>query len=182
MARGADPAPPRPIIEKRRMTIAVRQREFWAAILVLALSIGYLLWAKTYPPAAGAVPVLVAWATIVLSIIDAVSQFETPLGRWVRRLVTAERIVEWKMEGDEDAPLTRILLAVAWISGYLAALFLIGFIIATPVYILSYMLIHGGRSLRDSALAAAAITLTIWLVFVVLFNYPLYPGVLFGGY
>ncbi|HEX2512879.1 MAG TPA: hypothetical protein VHK44_09830, partial [Xanthobacteraceae bacterium] len=112
------------------MTFAVRQREFWAAILLLALSVGYLLWAKTYPPAAGAVPVLVAWATIVLSIIDAVSQFETPLGRWVRRLVTAERIVEWKMEGDEDAPLTRILLSVAWLSAYLAGLFLIGFMIA----------------------------------------------------
>ncbi len=164
------------------MTFAVRQREFWAAILVLALSGGYLLWAKSYPFTAGAVPVLVAWATIALSIIDAVSQFETPLGRWVRRLVTAEKIVEWKMEGDEDAPLTRILLAVAWVVAYLAALFLIGFMIATPIYVLFYMLIHGGRSLRDSALAAAATTLTIWLTFVVLFRYPLYPGVLFGGY
>jgi Tripartite tricarboxylate transporter TctB family len=164
------------------MTLAVRQREFWAAIVVLALSVGYLLWAKRYPPEAGAVPVLVAWATIVLSMIDAVSQFETPLGRWVRRLVTAEKIVEWKMEGDEDAPLTRILLAVAWIAAYLAALFLIGFLIATPIYILLYMLIRGGRSLRDSALTAAGTTLAIWLTFVVLFKYPLYPGVLFGGY
>jgi hypothetical protein len=182
MAGGTIAAPARPPVEKPRMTFAVRQREFWAAILVLALSIGYLLWAKTYPPAAGAVPVLVAWTTIVLSIVDAVSQFETPLGRWVRRLVTAEKIVEWKMEGDEDAPLTRILLAVAWISGYLTALFLIGFMIATPIYILSYMRIHGGRSLRDSALAAAATTVAIWLTFVLLFRYPLYPGVLFGGY
>ena len=105
-----------------------------------------------------------------------------------RRLVvstakqTAEKIVEWKMEGDEDAALTRILLAVAWVVAYLAALFLTGFMIATPIYVLLYMLIHGGRSLRDSALAAAATTLTIWLTFVVLFRYPLYPGVLFGGY
>jgi hypothetical protein len=182
MAGGTIAAPARPPVEKPRMTFAVRQREFWAAILVLALSVSYLLWAKTYPPAAGAVPVLVAWTTIVLSIVDAVSQFQTPLGRWVRRLVTAEKIVEWKMEGDEDAPLTRILLAVAWISGYLTALFLIGFMIATPIYILSYMRIHGGRSLRDSALAAAATTLAIWLTFVLLFRYPLYPGVLFGGY
>ena len=182
MAGRADSAAPRTVIEDRRMSFAIRQREFWAAIFVLALSVGYLLWAKTYPAEAGAVPVLVAWATIILSLIDAVSQFETPLGRWVRRLVTAEKIVEWKMEGDEDAALTRILLAVAWICGYLAALFLIGFIIATPIYILFYMLIHGRRSLRDSALAAAAATLTIWLVFVVLFGYPLYPGVLFGAY
>ena len=164
------------------MTFAVRQRQFWSAISVLVLSIGFLLWAKTYPDDSGAVPVLVAWGTIVLAIIDVISQFETSFGRWVRRLITADKIVEWKMEGDETASVPRVLLSVAWVGAYLVALFLIGFIIATPIYVLLYMLIHGGRSLRDSALAAAATTLTIWLTFVVLFRYPLYPGVLFGGY
>ena len=164
------------------MIFAVRPREFWAAMFVLVLSIGVLLWAKTYPGDSGAVPVLVAWGTIVLSVIDVVSQFETPLGRRVRRLVTADKIVAWKMEGEEDAPLSRILLSMAWILGYLAAIFLIGFIIATPIYIFCYTLIHGARSLRDSILVAAAITLTIWLTFAVLFSYPLYPGLLFGGY
>lgn len=164
------------------MTLAVRQREFWAAIFVMMLSIGFLLWAKTYPHISGAVPVLVAWGTIALSLIEAVSQFETPFGRRVRRMVTADKIVEWKMEGDDDAALPRIFLSVAWILAYLGGLFLVGFIITTPIYIFCYMLIHGGRSLRDSALAAAAVTLTIWLVFVVLFRYPLYPGVLLGGY
>ena len=164
------------------MTFAVRHREFWSAVLVLALAIGVLLWAKTYPGDSGTVPVLVAWGTIILSIIDVASQFETPLGRAVRRLVTADKIVEWKLEGDENASLTRVVLSVAWLVGYLTALFLVGYIIATPIYILGYMTIHGGRSLRDSALVAAAATLTIWLVFVVMFGYPLYPGVLFGGY
>ncbi len=164
------------------MTLPVRQREFWAAMFVLALSIGFLLWARTYPALAGGMPVLVAWGTIVLALIDVASQFETPFGRWLRRLVTADKIVEWKMDGDEDVPVSRIALSIFWVLAYLAALFLVGFIIATPIYILLYMVIHGGRSIRDSALASAATTLTIWLVFVVLFRYPLYPGLLFGGY
>lgn len=164
------------------MTFAVRQREFWAAVLVLVLSIGFLIWAKTYSPTPGAVPVLVAWGTIVLSLIDIVSQFQTPFGRWVRRLITADKIVEWKMEGDEDAFGSRIALSLAWLSGYLAALFLVGFIIATPIYIFGYMVIHGRRSVRDSVLASAATTLTIWLVFVKLFRYPLYGGLLFDGF
>lgn len=162
------------------MTLPVRQREFWAALFVLALSVAFLLWARTYPGMSGAMPVLVAWGTIVLSLIDVVSQLETPFGRWLHRLVTADRIVEWKMEGDEDTPLARVLFSVAWVLGYLAALFLAGFLAATPIYIFLYMVIHGGRGLRDSALTAAATTLTIWLVFVVLFRYPLYGGLLFG--
>lgn len=164
------------------MTLPVRQREFWAAMFVLALSIGFLLWARRYPGVSGAMPVLVAWGTIVLALVDVVSQFKTPFGRWLRRLVTADRIVEWKMEGDEDASARRILLSIAWVAGYLAALFLIGFLIATPIYIFFYMVIHGGRRLRDSALTAAATTLMIWLTFVVLFRYPLYKGLLFGGF
>jgi hypothetical protein len=45
-----------------------------------------------------------------------------------------------------------------------------------------YMLLHGGHSLRNSLLVTAATTLAIWLIFEVAFKYPLYPGVLFGGY
>jgi hypothetical protein len=163
------------------MTFAVRQREFWSALVVLVLSIGFLLWARTYPHDAGAVPVLVAWGTIALSLVDIISQFETPFGRWIRRVISAQKIVEWKMEGDEEAALSRILLSVAWLVGYLVAIFLVGYIIATPVYILMYMVLHGGRSLRDSALTAAGTTLAIWLVFVKLFQYPLYEGLLFGA-
>ena len=164
------------------MTLPVRQREFWAAMFVLALSVTFLLWARTYPAAAGKMPVLVAWGTIVLALVDVASQFETPSGRWLRRLVTADKIIEWKMDGAEDVSVSRIALSVFWLLAYFAALFLVGFIIATPIYIFLYMVIHGGRSIRDSALASAATTLTIWLVFVFLFRYPLYPGVLFGGY
>ena len=163
------------------MTLAVRQREFWSAVVVLVLSIGFLLWARTYPDDARAMPVLVACGTIILSLIDIISQFETPFGRKVRYLITADKIVEWKMEGDEEAAFSRILLSVAWLVGYLVGLFLVGFIIATPIYIFFYMVLHGRRSMRDSALTAAGATLMIWLTFVVLFKYPLYEGLLFGA-
>jgi hypothetical protein len=163
------------------MTFAVRQREFWSALVVLMLSIGFLLWARTYPHDAGAVPVLVAWGTIALSLIDIVSQFETPFGQRIRRVLAAQKIVEWKMEGDEEAALSRIFLSVAWIIGYLVAIFLVGYIIATPIYVFFYMVLHGRRGVRDSALTAAGTTLAIWAVFVKLFGYPLYEGLLFGA-
>jgi len=164
------------------MTAVVRWRDFAAALLVLAISVGFLLWARSYPPRSGAVPELVAWATIVLTLVDIVIQFETPWGRWLRRLVTAEKIVEWKMEGDEEASVGRIALAIAWVAGYVVLLYFIGFMIATPIYMLLYMIVHGGHTIRNSVLVTAGTALTIWLTFEVFFRYPLYPGVLFGGY
>lgn len=164
------------------MIRVARPREFATAAFVLALSIGFLLWARTYPAPSSTMPILVAWGTIVLALIDVISQTDTLFGRWLRRLVTAEKIVEWKLEGDEDIPAIRVFLSVFWVFAYLAALLLVGFIVATSIYMLLYMIIHGRRNYLFSALATAATTLTIWLTFVVLFKYPLYPGLLFGGY
>jgi hypothetical protein len=164
------------------MTAPIRWRDFSIALFVLTISVSFLLWARTYPPRSGAVPELVAWATIVLSLIDVAIQFETPWGRWLRRLVTAEKIVEWKMEGDEDASLGRILAAIGWVAGYVALLYFVGFLIATPVYMFFYMWLHGKLGMVTNLLVTAGTALTIWLTFEVFFRYPLYPGVLLGGY
>jgi hypothetical protein len=164
------------------MTGMVRWRHFGAALFMLSISVGFLLWAQSYPGNAGGMPVLVAWIMIALTLIDAVSQLETPFGRWLRRLVTAERIVEWKPEGDEDASLGRVLLSIGWVAGYVVLVYLVGYLISTPVYMFLYMVLHGQHSVRNSALVTAGTTLAIWLTFEVAFKYPLYPGILFGGY
>jgi hypothetical protein len=159
-----------------------RWKNLGPALFIMVASVVFLFWSRTYSGQSRAMPELVAWATIALASIDVIIQFDTGPSRWLRRLVTAERIVAWKMEGEEEASLGTVLLAVGWVVGYVALLYLFGFLIATPVYVLLYMFFHGGHSIRNSLLAAAATTLTIWLTFEVLFKYPLYPGALFGGY
>ena len=96
--------------------------------------------------------------------------------------MTAEKIVEWKLEGEEEASLSRVLLAIGWVAGYVILLYFVGFLISTPIYVLLYMIFHGGHSIRNSILMSVGTVLAIWLTFEVLFKYPLYPGVLFGGY
>jgi hypothetical protein len=161
--------------------MTLRWRDLAPALAVLAIGVGFLFWSQSFSLRARLVPVLVSWLTIALALIDAAAQLDTAWGRRIRRLVTARNVVEWRMEGDAEAGARRIAFAIGWVLGYLALLALVGFLIATPVYMFLYMLIHGGRSLRDSALAAAATTVAIWLTFEVAFRYPLYPGLLFGG-
>lgn len=156
--------------------------DFGAALVVLAIGVVFLAWARTYPPKAAEVPTLVAWLTIVLALIDAAARTETALGRALRRLVNAEQVIEWKAEGDGEASSRRVASSILWLLAYLAGIALAGFLLATPLYIFLYVRLHGGHSARAGAAAAVGTTLGVWLVFQLLFSYPLYPGLLFGGY
>lgn len=164
------------------MMPAVRWRDFSAAMVTLALGIAFLAWAQAYPPKAAAVPTLVAWITIVLSLLDLASNIETQAGRLLRRLAASDNAIEWKVEGEREAGSRRIASATVWLLAYLAGVVLAGFLAATPAYIFLYMKLHGRRSALLAALAALGTTAGIWLAFELAFRYPLYPGVLFGGY
>jgi hypothetical protein len=157
-------------------------RDFAAALVTLAAGLVFLAWAQDYPPKAAAVPTLVAAITIVLSLVDLASCTQTRLGRALRLLVASENAIEWKVDGDQEAGSRRVAGSLFWLLAYLAGVLLAGFLPATPLYVFLYMKLHGGRSIPASALTALGTTLGIWLVFELLFRYPLYPGLLFGGY
>jgi hypothetical protein len=164
------------------MKRAIHWRDFGAALVVLAIAAGFLAWAHAYPPEVAAVPKLVAWITIVLALIDAAARTETAPGRALRRLVSAEHVVEWSAEGDREAGTRRIASALFWIVAYLGGVLAAGFLLATPLYVFLYMKLHGAKPALASALAALLTTAAIWLTFQTLFRYPLYPGLLFGGF
>ncbi|MEX0841420.1 MAG: tripartite tricarboxylate transporter permease [Xanthobacteraceae bacterium] len=165
-----------------RMMKIIHWRDFGAALVILAIGVGFLIWAESYTASAAEVPVLVAWITIVLALIDAAARTETTLGRALRRLANAENVIEWKMEGDDVATSRRISSAIFWVLAYLAGVAAVGFLLTTPIYIFLYMKLHGGKSFLASAISATATTLGIWLLFEIIFEYPLYPGLLLGGY
>jgi hypothetical protein len=118
----------------------------------------------------------VAWALIMLSLIDVAAQIDSPVGRFLRRMTGLDNPSEQRLR--DQANWLRVTIAMAWMAGYIAAIFIAGFLIATPIYIFLYMSAFGRKSLRTSALASAVITSAIWLVFEVLFKYPLYPGMI----
>lgn len=164
------------------MKSLVQWRDFAAALLTLTLGVVFFAWAQAYPPKAAAVPTLVAGVTIFLSLVDLASSTETAVGRALRRWLASENAIEWKVQGDREAGSGRIASSLFWLLAYLAGVLFAGFLPATPVYIFLYMKLHGARSALTSALTAIGTTLGVWLTFELLFRYPLYPGLLFGGY
>jgi hypothetical protein len=79
-----------------------------------------------------------------------------------------------------QAPVTKELQAFAWLGGMLAALYLLGFMVSTPLYVFAFIRFSGRSSLKTSALMAIGISAFVYLVFVRLLAYKLYAGILLG--
>jgi Tripartite tricarboxylate transporter TctB family len=164
------------------MAMAVSKRDLGAGFVVLAIGVVFLLWSHVYPPRMSAMPKLVGWITIVLALIDIAAQFDTVLGRLLRRIAGLELAgLSPASDRQVEPGWTRVAIAMLWVVGYVAAIYLFGLLATTPVYIFLYMVLHGRKPARESALAAVITTAAIWFTFEYLFHYPLYPGLLFGG-
>jgi len=148
-------------------------------LLVLALSTVYAFWAQIYPRDLGTVPALVAETTIGFALLDVIAQTDTKLGRIIRR-IAGQSAAPGEAEAHKPAART-ITLSIVWPLAYVAAVIVFGFLISTPVYIWLYMWLFGRKPLLSSLVSAGISTLLIWVTFEVLFRYPLYQGLLFGG-
>jgi hypothetical protein len=161
------------------MTSLFRWRDLGPSLLILALSVVFLWQAKTYQPPESTVPVLVGWLALALALLDVAAQLNTGFGRDIRRLVGASAdIAAAADKGDRNTDLWRNAVSIVWPLLYLGGLLVVGTLIATPVYIFLYMTVYGRKRTLTSIVAAAVTTAALWFAFQVLFQYPLYPGLL----
>jgi hypothetical protein len=154
--------------------------EYLPAFALLILTAVYLITAYGYNPDARAVPAGVAWVMIALLILDLVSRTRTPVGATLMHWLNPAGDPS-KTEGAARYPALKQILAVAWIAGFVAAMVLIGILYAVPLYVFLSLTVRGRRALWVAALIAAAAGAMIWVLFDVVLQLELYPGVLFGG-
>ncbi|MBI3043160.1 MAG: tripartite tricarboxylate transporter permease [Betaproteobacteria bacterium] len=148
--------------------------------LVLAVAVVMLAWSYQYDGRTRMVPALTAWALAVLALFDIAAATGTRAGDYIAAFFTGSL---GGPEGDEGKPqpMRRVLAACAWVTGYLGAVLLAGFHVATPVYVALYVIKHGKISVRKGVIAAVATAGFIALTFEWGMKFQLYRGVLFGG-
>jgi hypothetical protein len=117
---------------------------------------------------------------IVLLILDLVSRTRTPVGATLMHWLNPAGDPS-KTEGAARYPALKQILAVAWIAGFVAAMVLIGILYAVPLYVFLSLTVRGRRTLWVAAMIAVAAGAMIWVLFDVVLQLELYPGVLFGG-
>lgn len=109
-------------------------------------------------------PIIIASIVILLAAIQ--------LFREAARKVTIQATGE-----NESLDSRRSMYESIWILGFLAVIYIAGFLIAIPVFILSYLKVHG-RPWRRSIALAVLVTGLIYLVFVMFLGTHIYQGLI----
>jgi hypothetical protein len=141
-------------------------------IFLLALA-AYFVWsAFSFDPQARQIPLLIGGMVLVLQT-------------WVTiKAATAGEGPAETHEGDGPPPANeaaRVAAVGGWMVLFFALFMGLGTLPATFLFILLFLARQPGVSLVMSLGVAAAVSIAIWLLFVRLTRFELYPGVLFGG-
>ncbi len=84
--------------------------------------------------------------------------------------------LEQKSKAREALRLESVL---GWVAGYVLGIYLLGFLIAIPLLVLSFLKVRGRRWL--TAILVAAVTTFFMYVFEIGMGVKLYRGLIFGG-
>ena len=154
--------------------------DYLPALILWLLTAGYLVTAYGYSVESRVMPALVAWSMLALLMLDLISRTQTRFGRALTRWLNPAAAQVEAASPDRDTA-RRQFAAVLWLAGLATALLLIGVLYAVPVYVAASLRLRGRRSYTVCLAAGAGMALLVWLLFAVLLQINLYPGLLFGG-
>ncbi|SLN63974.1 Tripartite tricarboxylate transporter TctB family protein [Roseivivax jejudonensis] len=149
-------------------------RSIWPPLLLIAVSVGYVVWAQRYGATPRMMPTIVGVATAILSVLDLLSRFDNGLGSALRAALGADFR---NREMAHDPPLRSEAAMLGWMLVAIAAVWVIGLLPTVPLFIAAFMRVWGGQSWRASLLTAAGVLVFVVLVFEVLLDYSLYRGI-----
>ena len=115
-------------------------------------------------------PALVSAITLVLTVIALTQEF-----KGAAKTGSTEKQVEETDHKKKEVPLGRFLNAFGWFFLQIAGVYVLGFLIAIPLWIFIYLWQHGHRW-WSAVLQGAGAVLIVYLVFAVLLQVELYPG------
>lgn len=155
--------------------LAASRGEWAFSAFVLLFIVVYLLDSYTYTEDERTVPLLAAWTTFAIILLDLLVMSNTRLGRSVG-------IVFPRVRGPLDRSSTRMATSLfAWFAGLAVGIYLVGFLITIPIYAIASLMLRGRRRPLDAAYYSVGVFAAVWIVFEWLMGYELYRGLLFGA-
>jgi hypothetical protein len=143
------------------------------AIVLAGIAGAALFTAHTYGRGSGLLPIFVGRIFLGLVLIELVLQTKAFFTHGRRSTSTATSAA-----ACTALPAFR---GVGWLGLLLIAVYLVGFLLATPAYIFAFLRVSGHKSLYQCFGLSGLTTAFIYILFVELLDYELYPGILFGG-
>ncbi len=130
-------------------------------LLLLGMSV-FLVVSYGYGPDERALPVLVAWTTMLLLVLEVLVQAGTAVGE----------------RPEQPPPIGRALrYAIGWTGLLVTLTLIVGILPAVFVYIALSLKLDGGKPLAIALATASTVTVFAWLLFEWGLSYELYRGV-----
>lgn len=149
---------------------------FACALLFTVLAVVVLVTAYSYSRASGLFPVFVGWIFLALTLLETGVQLKAMRQGDAPAVVTTDAAKAVATGGA-----MRELGGFGWLGLMLLVLYAAGFLVATPVFMFSFLRVAARRSILQSASIALAATAVVYAVFAWLLEYKLYAGILFGA-
>ncbi len=146
------------------------------ATLMLVMAISVLVVAFGFHGGSGLFPRFIGWIFVGLAGLEFLLQLKGFMHARKMGVTTMSH-----ENPDAKANLFKEIKGLLWIVALLVGIYLIGFMITLPVYLFSFMRFSGRRSIQQSAIISVGSTAFVYVSFVVLLDYRLYPGILFGA-
>lgn len=129
-------------------------------VLALALRMAYF--------ATKLLPMTIAVLVLILAVIELARGIKAGNG-------SGAPATAGKGKGRTDPPVSKDLLYLSWVVGFFLAVYVLGFLIATPIFVGAYMKRHGSNWLASVA-TAIIYTCIIYVVFDFALQANLYEG------
>lgn len=132
-------------------------------LMLLAVA-AYFVWSATgYEPAARRIPIMIGLVVLVLQA-------------WV----TLRELLKPQDEGAHGEA-QRVLAMAAWMGLFFVLFAVVGTLAAVLAFLFLFLVTGKRLPWWGAAGVAGALSGSIWLVFVRLMRFELYPGILFGA-
>lgn len=152
-----------------RVLNVVMRPQWLAAVVLLIAAIWLLIEAQVFGRSSGMFPRFIGTIFVLLAAAEVLVQ----TGHSLRENTAVSRM--------DPGRFLRELLAVGWLVGLVVLVFLVGFLVTVPVFIFVFLFWNARLSLVKSGAIALGSLVFVYLIFMILLEYRLYPGLLFGA-
>tara|TARA_R110000787_G_scaffold58202_7_gene132659 strand:- start:532 stop:1182 length:651 start_codon:yes stop_codon:yes gene_type:complete len=158
----------------RPLVDAERRTALYFAFGVLALMIFFIHQTYGYTGRVRNFPLIIGYTGVAICLLDILSLTRTSVGVAIVRFFGSQL--------DESAlgnrQLGRELIAFAAMGGCVLGIWLFGFLVFSPVFVILWML-AGGKTFKASVYGGLFTLAFIYLLFELAFKYELYQGIVF---
>jgi len=157
------------------------QRVNFVTILLLLLIAGTLVLASlVYDFRQRIVPLIIGIPTVLLLVFLLLGTFFPRLGRIAEGAMLGDMSDTESVGGDagRDGNWLRIIIIAGWLVALSAGLFVFGFFLAIPVFLLLFFKFESKLTLFKAAASTAATALVMYLMFLYFLNIEIWPGMI----